>query len=353
MRPVRPVKVKLNTSTRVSPRSSPGLSAQQLLELAYANLSSTPVQWANPGEALSSPALARQNYFAVRANAQAAPFTPPLPIVQGDHACAPALVPEENPVTLSARSPLPVTSTFTPRRDLVHTHFIPASTSVVTLPQFGERRVTDASARADPHPLQPNENVNFSSNLSSANSPRDIPLSDPPPPVPAPSMPTLANVARARLATSQRQQGPPPLQQHQGSGSGGGRASTLPSAPGAAVLSQGQAREDIAGNLSNQSNASRPPRQSEAQHFDPGVAAIVDQALNFEVVAQQQFLELSSHLNEEASFAAVRDSAIIDLSSITGLSHEQIDSQTSMQNGDVAAAYVSSFSAAGSRAPAP
>jgi hypothetical protein len=118
---------------------------------------------------------------------------------------------------------------------------------------------------------------------------------------------------------------------------------SLSSAPGTAVLPQGQGRENIAGSLSNLSNAFRQPRQGEAQYLDPGVSALVDQALSFEIVAQQQFLELSSHLNEEASFAAVRDSAITDLSSITGLSHEQIDSHISSQNGDVAAAYVSSF----------
>lgn len=326
---------------------------QQLQELANANLSSTPIQWSSSGAVLPSSALARQNVLAERANALAAPFTPPLSIVQGDRDDTLASTPADN--SASARTGLPqhVTSTLALQSGLNPIRLQPehpAPASVASFQQFGERRVTDVFARTDPRFLSMNENVNFGLNLSSANSSRDFPLSDPPPPAPAhvqvPSMPTLANVVRARLATSLRQQGPPPLQQHQGSGSGGGRASSLTSAPGAAGLSQDQARESVAGSQSNQSNASRQPRQGETQHFDPGVAAIVDQALNFEVVAQQQFLEFSSHLNEEASFAAVRDSAIIDLSSITGLSHEQIDSQISMQNGDVAAAYVSSFCAA-------
>lgn len=286
------------------PHSSGFLSGQRLQGLADANLSSTPIQWSTDSAVAPPSAVARQNIFASRANALAAPFTPPI------------LIPPERRVSVNS--------------------------AIVGEPS--QRRVIN------PPPSSENENVNFVLNFSSVNSSRDFPLTDPPPPAPAhvqaPSMPTLANVVRARLVTSQRQQGPPPLQQHQGSGSGGGRVSNLPSAPGAAVLSHDQGREDIAGNQPNQSGASRPPRRGEVQHFDPGVAAIVDQALNFEVVAQQQFLELSSHLNEETSFAAVRDSAIIDLSSITGLSHEQVDSQISMQNGDVAAAYVSSFCAA-------
>lgn len=326
-------------SPRVGQAPAPAqhLSAQQLQELANTNLSSTPIRWAPSGVVLPTPALARQNVFVAQANALSAPFTPPLSYGQSGRVSAPTPAPEIHSAMARANQPSPVIPSPAAQHNLV-----PAQLANRTLDEFSGGRVTDP-ARPELPQLSANKNVNFGSTLSSASSSQNYPQSDPPPPRPAQHQPTLADAARFRLAFRSRQPELPTPQQHQGYGSGSGRASVpLDAMSGARV----PAREQDAGRLSIHSNVSRGVSQHHWEHIDPGLSEIVDRALDFEVVAQQYFLELSSHLNEEASFAAVRDSAIIDLSSITGLSHEQVDSHLSSQNGDVAAAYVSSSCAA-------
>jgi hypothetical protein len=76
----------------------------------------------------------------------------------------------------------------------------------------------------------------------------------------------------------------------------------------------------------------------------------VDEAEAFEENARQQFLEMSQLQGHdpEASLAVVRDATILDLSSISGLSCDDVGLQLESSNGDVAASYVATFCMANS-----
>jgi hypothetical protein len=241
-----------------------------------------------------------------------------------------------------------------------------------------------ARANFDAAPFTPPLLINGSNSTLSTSARESsalLPLSDPPaPPI---STPSFANAARFQLSQS-RQQGHPPPAQHPGSGGGSGRDLELGRVPPRHQLPvrpqadhPGRSLADPSARLTrplveNPSNVLadppvRPPVQSlddsqlqtvrprQERHpiqNDPvnansvDISSLVDYAERFERESHGQFLEWSSHLNEEASLAAVRDSAIVDLSAITGLGPDNISAHLDSLNGDIAASFIASYCAA-------